>query len=119
MFQIPVKSWMKIPGDTRQNYIVRLEFIPGSTDLLTQQLNRKQNASKLYISESATGNSRAIYQESDSAWVDIYQPGNRTRSILLINLYGLMVQKAFSGIRKRMDGDICTRFLLKGNPKNL
>jgi dipeptidyl-peptidase-4 len=71
------KVWMKIPGDPQQNYIVRLEFIPGTNDLLTQQLNRKQNESKLYISESASGKSRAIMEESDPAWVDIYQPGNQ------------------------------------------
>jgi dipeptidyl-peptidase-4 len=68
--------WMRIPGDPAQNYIVRLEFIPGSDNLLTQQLNRKQNSSKLYISEAATGFSRLIQEETDEAWVDIYQPGN-------------------------------------------
>jgi dipeptidyl-peptidase 4 len=71
------KVWMKIPGDPKQHYIVRLEFIPGTSDLLTQQLNRKQNESKLYISESATGNSRAIFEESDAAWVDVFAPGNQ------------------------------------------
>jgi dipeptidyl-peptidase 4 len=70
------KVWMNIPGDPTQNYIVRLEFIPTTDNLLTQQLNRKQNNSKLYISESSTGNSKAIYEESDAAWVDIYAPGN-------------------------------------------
>jgi len=70
------RIWMKIPGDPSQNYIVRLEFIPSTGNLLTQQLNRKQNTSKLYISEIATGNTSAIYEETDAAWVDIYQPGN-------------------------------------------
>ena len=70
------KVWMKIPGDPSQNYIVRLEFIPATGNLLTQQLNRKQNESKLFISEASTGSSKAIYEESDAAWVDIYQPGN-------------------------------------------
>jgi dipeptidyl-peptidase-4 len=68
--------WMRIPGDPAQNYIVRLEFIPGSDNLLTQQLNRKQNSSKLFISEVATGFSRIIQEETDEAWVDIFQPGN-------------------------------------------
>jgi len=70
-------TWMKIPGDPVQNYIVRLEFIPATDNLLTQQLNRKQNESKLYISEASTGNTRVIEEESDAAWVDIYQPGNQ------------------------------------------
>jgi len=69
-------TWMNIPGDPVQNYIVRLEFIPGTDKLLTQQLNRKQNASKLYISESSTGVSKVIQEEADEAWVDIYTPGN-------------------------------------------
>jgi dipeptidyl-peptidase-4 len=68
--------WMRIPGDPAQSYIVRLEFIPGSDNLLTQQLNRKQNSSKLYISEAATGFSRLIQEETEETWVDIYQPGN-------------------------------------------
>ena len=70
------KIWMKIPGDPDQNYLVRVEFIPSTGNLLIQQLNRKQNSSKLFICESATGNSKVIEQESDAAWVDIYQPGN-------------------------------------------
>ena len=70
-------TWMRIPGDPAQNYIVRMEFIPATDNLLTQQLNRKQNVSKLYISEASTGNSRIIEEETDKAWVDIYQPGNQ------------------------------------------
>jgi dipeptidyl-peptidase-4 len=70
------KIWMNIPGDPAQNYLVRVEFIPSTDNLLIQQLNRKQNESKLYISESATGISRVIEEETDEAWVDIYQPGN-------------------------------------------
>lgn len=70
------KIWMKIPGEPDQNYLVRVEFIPSTSNLLIQQLNRKQNESKLFLCESATGNSKVIEQESDAAWVDIYQPGN-------------------------------------------
>jgi dipeptidyl-peptidase 4 len=69
-------TWMNIPGDPAQNYLVRVEFIPSTDNLLIQQLNRKQNSSKLYISETATGKSKVIEEESDQAWVDIYQPGN-------------------------------------------
>ena len=69
-------TWLNIPGDPSQNYLVRVEFIPSTDNLLIQQLNRKQNASKLYISEASTGNSKVIEEESDNAWVDIYQPGN-------------------------------------------
>ena len=69
-------TWMKIPGDPAQNYIVRMEFIPSSGNLLIQQLKRKQNHSKLFISGIVTGSSNVIQEESDDAWIDIYQAGN-------------------------------------------
>jgi dipeptidyl-peptidase 4 len=69
-------SWMKIPGDPSQNYIVRMEYIPSTGNLLIQQLNRKQNTSKLYISDISTGNSDVIQQESDEAWVDFNEGPN-------------------------------------------
>lgn len=69
-------TWIDIPGDASQNYLVRMEFIPGTNNLLIQQLNRKQNQSKLYIADALKGTSNSIYEESDNAWVDLFQQGN-------------------------------------------
>ena len=68
--------WMSIPGDPSQNYLVRMEFIPDSNNLLIQQLNRKQNQIKLYIADALKGSAKIIYKESDEAWVDLFQIGN-------------------------------------------
>ena len=69
-------TWMNIPGDASQNYLVRMEFIPTTNKLLIQQLNRKQNKSKLYIADALKGNTNIIQEESDEAWVDLFQLGN-------------------------------------------
>jgi dipeptidyl-peptidase-4 len=69
-------TWMKIPGVTDQNYIVRMEFIPNTNNLLLQQLNRKQNQSNLYVAEAANGNCKLINQESDAAWIDVFVIGD-------------------------------------------
>lgn len=69
-------TWINLPGDPVQHYIVRMEFIPASDKLLIQQLNRKQNDSKLYVADSETGNSQQIYEETDEAWVDLFPSGN-------------------------------------------
>lgn len=66
--------WMNIPGDPRQHYIVRLEYIPGTNDFIVQQLNRKQNESKLFRCHSLTGRSEIIFSEQDEAWVDVGNP---------------------------------------------
>jgi dipeptidyl-peptidase 4 len=69
-------KWMDIPGDPFQHYIVRMEFIPGSQNILLQQLNRKQNQSRLYIANISSGSSQMVYEETDEAWIEIYQAGN-------------------------------------------
>lgn len=70
-------TWIDIPGDARQHYLVRMEFVPSTQKLLVQQLNRKQNHSKLFIAEPASGISKVIQEETDAAWVDIYNAGNK------------------------------------------
>jgi len=69
-------TWIDIPGDASQNYLVRMEFIPTTNNLLIQQLNRKQNKSKLYLIDALKGSTKIIHKESDEAWIDIFQPGN-------------------------------------------
>lgn len=64
-------EWLNIPGDPRQHYIVRAEFIPGTRELILQQLNRKQNESKLYRYNPATKTATVIYSESDQAWIEV------------------------------------------------
>ncbi len=68
--------WMDIPGDPSNNYLVRMEYIPTTNKLLIQQLNRKQNQSKLYIADAEKGSATVIQEESDDAWVDLFQLGN-------------------------------------------
>lgn len=70
-------TWIDVPGDASQNYIVRMEFIPETNKLLIQQLNRKQNQSRLYIADDYKESADVIYEESDEAWVDLFQMGNR------------------------------------------
>jgi len=68
-------TWMNIPGDPSQNYMVRMEYVPSSNKLLIQQLNRKQNHSKLLLSDITTGSSTLVNEETDEAWVDVFQSG--------------------------------------------
>lgn len=69
-------TWMNIPGDMSQHYLVRMNYIPMTNNLLIQQLNRKQNQSKLYIVDALKGTAKSIYEESDDAWVDLFKIGN-------------------------------------------
>lgn len=62
--------WMNIPGDASNNYLPRMEW-SGANELVVQQLNRKQNESKLYFCNASTGAATNFYTETDKAWIDI------------------------------------------------
>jgi dipeptidyl-peptidase-4 len=69
-------TWLNVPGDPRQHYIVRAEYVPGTNDILLQQLNRKQNVSTIFRANGQTGNAAPIFKEEDEAWVDVYTPAS-------------------------------------------
>jgi dipeptidyl-peptidase-4 len=62
--------WMKIDGDPRQHYITRMEW-SDANELIVQQLDRKQQESKLIYCSAIDGNSRTFWAENDDAWVDM------------------------------------------------
>ncbi len=66
-----VTKWMNVPGDPRQHYIPRMEWAANSTELIIQQLNRKQNESRIMYCNVKTGVVNTIYTETDKAWIDI------------------------------------------------
>jgi len=66
------KIWMNIPTDpVLQSYVPRMEWAANNDELILQHLNRKQNTSDLMLCNVNTGNSKTIYEEKDSAWIDI------------------------------------------------
>ena len=75
-------TWIKIPGDPRNNYIPRMDFIPGSNELFIQQMNREQNTNKVWIVEAGKETPENIFTETDAAWVEtnnniVWLKGNR------------------------------------------
>lgn len=64
-------TWMQVPGDQQQHYIPRMEWVPGKNTLIIQQLNRKQNESKIMLCDAGNGKVRPLYEEKDSAWIDV------------------------------------------------
>ena len=63
-------TWIEIPGDPRNNYIPRMEFIPESDELFIQQLNRPQNTNKVWIAKISDNSLNNIFTDTDAAWLD-------------------------------------------------
>jgi dipeptidyl-peptidase-4 len=61
--------WMKTPGDPRDNYLARVEWMDGTT-VGIQQLNRLQNQNDLLLADARTGEARRVFRDENKAWVD-------------------------------------------------
>ena len=62
--------WLDV-GDPE--YVPRMEWVDDST-LAVQTLNRHQTRLEVLLADPATGGSRTIMAETDSAWVDLDEP---------------------------------------------
>ncbi|ODS82158.1 MAG: peptidase S9 [Cytophagaceae bacterium SCN 52-12] len=64
-------KWMDLPGDPQNTYLPRMEFTDNPSELVVQQLNRKQNESSLLYINTKTGKSGIFYREKDEAWIEV------------------------------------------------
>jgi len=63
-------NWMKVPGDAVQHYIPRMEWA-ANNELIIQQLDRKQQVSKIMLLNTVSGVASLVNEEKDAAWIDI------------------------------------------------
>lgn len=63
-------TWMPMPGDERDNYLPRMEWVD-ATRLVIQQLNRLQNRLIVYVADVTTPQADVVLIERDDAWIDV------------------------------------------------
>jgi dipeptidyl-peptidase-4 len=65
-------KWFDIPGDPRNNYLARMDYIPNSNEVMIQQLNRLQNTNKVWIGDTKSFDLKNILTDKDDAFLDIH-----------------------------------------------
>jgi dipeptidyl-peptidase 4 len=65
-------QWFDIPGDPKNNYLARMDFIPNSNEVLIQQLNRLQNTNKVWVGNIKTMTLDNILTDQDDAFLDVH-----------------------------------------------
>ncbi len=63
-------SWMKVPGDPREHYLARLDWIDSKT-VAIQQLNRLQNRNDFYLADASTGEVTRAFRDESKTWVEV------------------------------------------------
>lgn len=64
--------WFAIPGDPRNNYLTRMDYIPNSGELMIEQLNREQNTNRVWIGNTSTMALNNILTDTDLTFLDIH-----------------------------------------------
>ena len=62
--------WMDL-GETRDNLLARVVWLPDSHAVAVERLNRIQNRLDLLIANTATGEPRVALHEEDPAWINV------------------------------------------------
>ena len=65
-------GWFPVPGDPRENYIARMEFVPGTDEVMIQQLNRLQNTNTVYYGNVNTLELKPFYEDHDDAFLNVH-----------------------------------------------
>jgi dipeptidyl-peptidase 4 len=65
-------KWFKVPGDPRNNYLARMDYIPYSDEVMIQQLNRLQNTNTVWVGDTKTMGLKNILTDRDDAFLDIH-----------------------------------------------
>ncbi|MGM0480337.1 MAG: S9 family peptidase [Pseudomonadota bacterium] len=63
-------TWMQLPGDPRQHYLVRMQWAGNNEQLLTQQLTRRQHINRVFLSDIDDGRSQEIIRETTDSWAE-------------------------------------------------
>ena len=66
--------WMQTPGDSRNTYIVSVDWTADSNNVYMQHFNRLQNTLQVLSADAKTGAVRNILTEKDDAWIDLTLP---------------------------------------------
>jgi dipeptidyl-peptidase 4 len=63
-------KWMQTPGDPRNTYLSRLEWLD-ARNLGIQQLNRLQNQNDFLIADASSGAVRGAFRDESKTWVEV------------------------------------------------
>lgn len=63
-------TWMKVPGDPRQHYLVRMQWAGNSEQLFIQQLTRSQAVNRAFLADADSGAVTEVVRETTDSWAE-------------------------------------------------
>ncbi|KGJ90417.1 S9 family peptidase [Colwellia psychrerythraea] len=63
-------TWTKLPNNSRNMYIPRMNWSGNSTEILVQHVNRKQDTNHLYLANVNSGKVKLVMTEKEESFID-------------------------------------------------
>ena len=63
--------WFKLPGDSRDFYLARMDWAANSEEIVFQRLNRLQNTIWLMLGNIQSGKVKTILTEKEKTWAEV------------------------------------------------
>jgi dipeptidyl-peptidase-4 len=79
--------WIKTPGDPRDDYLARLEWVDAAT-VAIQQLNRLQNRHDVLLADVPSGGTRRVFRDESETWIEAPDAArwiDRNRAFLVLS----------------------------------
>ena len=67
-------QWLDLPGDPREHYLPHADWTPDGSQVMVQQFDRLQTELRVWRADPATGQAKAVFTETDSAWLENENP---------------------------------------------
>jgi dipeptidyl-peptidase-4 len=65
-------TWTKLPNNSRNMYIPRMNWSGNSNEILVQHVNRKQDTNNLYLANATSGNVKLVMTEQEESFLDFF-----------------------------------------------
>jgi len=65
-------TWSKLPNNSRNMYIPRMNWSGNSDEILIQHVNRKQDTNHLYLTNATTGKVKLVMTEQEETFLDFF-----------------------------------------------
>jgi len=65
-------TWAKLPNNSRNMYIPRMNWSGNSTEILVQHVNRKQDTNNLYLTNATSGKVKLVMTEQEESFLDFF-----------------------------------------------
>ncbi|MCP4254499.1 MAG: S9 family peptidase [Candidatus Scalindua sp.] len=65
-------TWAKLPKNSRNMYIPRMNWSGNSAEVLVQHVNRKQDTNHLYLANATSGKVKLVMTEQEESFLDFF-----------------------------------------------